>query len=338
MKTNPVAILISDVHYNINTLKLADAAMQMAIDEANKLSVPLIVAGDLHDTKANLRGECVNAMLSTFSKLHADNDCYVLVGNHDKINEKSEEHSLNFLRDRATLINSYYYMADLNIHLLPYYHSISDLRRQLSLIPTKETIIMHQGLSGTNSGDYIQDKSAIIPKDVAGLRVISGHYHTRQTIELPNGGEWDYIGNPYTLNYAEASDPPKGFQVLYDDGHLEFVPTNLRKHIVIEHTISTNEFKRSSYLPHNDEDKVLVRVHGTKEQLAIFDKMEWMRREGIIFQVARFDLVPLDTQSSTNVRKSSTQSELLDSIIDSLVNTSTECKLRLKDTWKTLCE
>ena len=71
MKTNPVAILISDVHYNINTLKLADAAMQMAIDEANKLSVPLIVAGDLHDTKANLRGECVNAMLSTFSKLLA---------------------------------------------------------------------------------------------------------------------------------------------------------------------------------------------------------------------------------------------------------------------------
>ena len=59
----PTAVLISDVHYSLQTLPLADKVMRMAIDKANSLGVPLIVAGDLHDTKANMRAECVNAMI-----------------------------------------------------------------------------------------------------------------------------------------------------------------------------------------------------------------------------------------------------------------------------------
>ena len=78
---NPRAVLISDVHYNLQTLPLADAAMRQAIQKANELQVPLIVAGDLHDTKANLRGECINAMLETFNT--CEQDIYFLIGNHD---------------------------------------------------------------------------------------------------------------------------------------------------------------------------------------------------------------------------------------------------------------
>jgi hypothetical protein len=42
----PIAVIISDVHYNINTLEVADKAMRMAINRANILNIPLIVAGD----------------------------------------------------------------------------------------------------------------------------------------------------------------------------------------------------------------------------------------------------------------------------------------------------
>ena len=51
---SPIAVLISDIHYNINTLPVADAALRQAIAKANELDVVLIVTGDLHDTKANL--------------------------------------------------------------------------------------------------------------------------------------------------------------------------------------------------------------------------------------------------------------------------------------------
>ena len=102
MQRKPVAVLISDVHYNLNNLKLADAAMRQATDKAQILGVPFIVAGDLHDTKANLRGECVNAILETFS--HLKLKALVLVGNHDKINEKSEDNALGFLEGHVNFI------------------------------------------------------------------------------------------------------------------------------------------------------------------------------------------------------------------------------------------
>ena len=37
----PVAVIISDVHYSLKTLELADAAMRLAIAKANNLDVPV---------------------------------------------------------------------------------------------------------------------------------------------------------------------------------------------------------------------------------------------------------------------------------------------------------
>ncbi|MES1987480.1 MAG: metallophosphoesterase, partial [Pseudomonadota bacterium] len=87
--------MTADVHYSVPTLPLADAAVRQAIDKPNELNVPLIVAGDLHDTKANVRGECMIAMRKTFCK--AITSVVILRGNHDALNEKSQEHSLCFL-------------------------------------------------------------------------------------------------------------------------------------------------------------------------------------------------------------------------------------------------
>lgn len=320
-RKHPRAILISDIHFNIQTLDLASNALRQAIDKSNILNIPLIVAGDIHDSKANIRGECIKAMLDTFEL--ATIKPYVIVANHDRINERSPEHSLEFLRNAVTLIeqptNKF-----LGLWLLPYDHDADNLRKFLKTISKGRTLIMHQGIQGSNSGDYIQDKSAITKEDAAGFRVISGHYHTRQTIVLPDGGQWDYIGNPYTLNFGEANDPPKGFQVLYMDGSLEFIPTNLRKHIIYDMGYS-DEYKPS----HNSNDLAWVKIRGTKEQLARVSKQD--------FSNVKLDLIPTDTKTSTKGLSSSLlQFEVLDSIIGSLSDTSTERKERLKKLWKDL--
>ena len=59
----PIAVLISDVHYNKNSLKLADTAMRLAAAKAHGLRVPLIVAGDLHDTKGHIDAACANSLI-----------------------------------------------------------------------------------------------------------------------------------------------------------------------------------------------------------------------------------------------------------------------------------
>lgn len=326
----PVAVLISDVHYSVPTLKLADAAMRQAITTANELCVPLIVAGDLHDTKANLRGECVNAMLETFSR-HRNVIKYVLRGNHDAINEKSKEHSLNFLRNEVILIDIP--RQGPCGYLIPYHYDPDELRVYLKTIPKGSTIIMHQGITGSKSGDYIQDKSAILPEDVAGLRVISGHYHARQTISLPDGGQWDYVGNPYTLTYGEANDPPKGFQILMSDGSLKFVPTNLRKHIVVETDVAGLEIYRFTGSRPNKDDLLWVKITDTRENLSALSRKKVS--EILNIESFKLDLIPIDTKSQI-ATKNLTQGSLLDSLIDSLTNTSDDRKVRLKDKWKTL--
>lgn len=339
MVTNkkPISVLISDIHYNINTLALADAATRQAISTANELGVTLVVAGDLHDTKANMRGECVNAMIETF-KL-CERPAAILVGNHCRLNEKAPAHSLNFLAPYAMIVDEPKYLHPIG-KLIPYQHDTKDFLREVRATPIGHLIICHQGISGSSSGEYIQDKSAISPDDVAGRRVISGHYHTRQSILLPGNCAWNYIGNPYTLNYAEATDPPKGYQVLYDDGILEFKPTNLRKHVVIDYSrvLKTPEWDlmlTDHCTKLGQDDLVWVKVRGTKESLQSVTKDKVGRLIGK--DSFRLDLIPTDTTTEVpDARLNLAQGPLLDSLIDSLSNTSDNRKSRLKSLWKAL--
>lgn len=328
----PTAVLISDVHYSLSTLWLAEAAMRQAIIKANELKVPLIVAGDLHETKANLRGECVNAMIETFKLCNAPP--YILIGNHDRLNEKAPEHALNFLKEHAVIID---YRTSKPLkgigYFIPYAHDAQDLKDYLKTLPDGSQIIMHQGIQGSNSGEYFQDKSAIQHSDVSNFRVISGHYHARQDIKTgrPRKGSvglYSYIGSPYTMTFGEANDPYKGFQILMNDGTLEFVSTNLRKHVIVE--IDENKRIRTGHIGVND--LVWVKARGTKTWLSKISK-ESFKAHGVPIDF-RLELIPTDDIPTPKIA-AKTQAELLDTIID---KQSIDNKTHLKSLWKQLCE
>lgn len=337
MKETPIAVLISDIHYNLNTLDLADKAMNMAIDKAEELVIPVIVAGDLHDTKANLRAECVNRMLKTFSRMTSED--VILIGNHDKINEKSEGHSLEFLKALdVTVENQPTIHPRTGLHLIPYQHDTEVLRNYLKSCPKGSTIIMHQGLTGAAPGEYTQDKSAISYEDVRDFRVISGHYHTRQDIRTGRPqrggvGLFSYIGNPYSLNFGEASDPDKGFQVLYADGSLEFVPTNMRRHIVFN--MASNEIGPQTILSYNAEDLLWLKVTGTKEELARLNREIIIAKLDIKATSVRIDMIPIETLvSSQLIETTLSKDQTLDNLIDSESTITVEQKVRLKQLWR----
>lgn len=335
MTAKPIAVIINDIHYNLNTLPVADAAMRKAVAKANELKVTLIVAGDLHDTKANMRAECINAMISTF-KL-CDSPPYFLVGNHDKTNERDSKHALNFLHQFGPVIDRPVKDSKLGFYLVPYNHDPEELKSYLKTLPARSRLIMHQGIQGSNAGDYIQDKSAITAEDVSGMRVISGHYHSRQDIKLPDEGLWTYTGNPYTLNFAEAEDPEKGFHVLMSDGSLQFIPTNLRKHVVISVNCDYNlivQYNMNSKV--KPSDLVKVNLIGTKEQVSKYTK-ERIIKDFRLVQSFRLETTITDISNRAIADKPQSQSELLDSIIDSKGFTP-ECIGRLKQKWRDLCE
>lgn len=334
MKSEPLAVLISDIHYSLQTLELADKVTRMAMAKAFEKQVPLIIAGDLHDTKANWRAECMNALVKTFNNgILNSNDIYIMVGNHDRINEKSPEHSLNFLREYANIVDQPCYKPyGLDLYMLPYNHDSKDLVKHLSSIPKGSTLIMHQGLKNALAGDYIQDHSAISTQDVAGFRVISGHYHNRQTIKLPGNGTWDYLGNPYTLNYGEANDPPKGFHVLYNDGSLEFIPSNLRKHMVYKTTYDElYSYDNPPPLANNSEDPIWIKITGPQNKLAKLTRYEVEEILGYVD--FKLELIPNDITTDVAYSTNKSPNEALDDTIDSS-NLDGAQKNRVKVLWK----
>lgn len=302
----PIAVIISDVHFNLATLEVASFCLEKAIQKANELNVTLIVAGDLHDTKANLRGECVKRMLDLF---HLCKDAVILRGNHDAINERSEEHSLEFLRSIHQVIDAPLYFPYLKIYFIPYFHDTAALRQHLKIIPPGSHIIMHQGLAGALPGGYAFDKTALNHEDVAPFKVLSGHYHEGQTIN-----DFTYIGNPYTLDFSEAKHPAKGFIVLYEDFTISRIPCYARKHTVINITIDELAILRNR--PSSSQEELyLVKVEGPLRELKQLKK-EYIKEMLNLPESFKLDLIPTDKETSLPKVKNRTTVQLFNDLVE----------------------
>ena len=332
----PVVVVISDIHFTPTALELASKALMQALDKASELKVPLIVNGDTLDTKAIIRGECSNRLISILQD-YPQVFVFFNTGNHDLLSEKGKESALNFLSPYATVVSCAVEIIP-NCYMIPYQNSPEAMLSILSEIPKGSTLFVHQGIHGSNMGHYVQDKSALSKEAFADFRTISGHYHMRQDIKCgrPRKGAiglFSYVGNPYTQNFGEAGDPEKGFQVLMDDGSLQFVPTNLRQHVVAEIVAGTDtNTLREICRP---EDLLWLKVTGTHSQLAGVDKQKLA--EVLPVKGFKLDKIPTDSpklNDKLNDKKLS-QSEMLDAIIDNMAETS-EQKAYLKTLWREL--
>jgi len=326
--SKPIAVVISDIHFNINTLELATQALEHAITTAEQLNIPLIVAGDLHDTKAIVRAEVANVLCKTFK--HTTTPCYIISGNHDRISEKHEEHGLNYLRPYADIVDTStgININGINLELLPYFHDLDYLQTYLKVIPKGTITIMHQGFQGAWMGDYIQDKTSLPLSAVEHLKVITGHYHKHQTL-----GTVTYIGSPYTITFGEANDGDKGYLVLHSDGSYDRKILKLRKHVIIEGIGDEEGFllewaKIEELQP---EDLVWVKIKGPKSCLDKINKVEFgkavLKRDNF-----KLDLIPIDAPDLHIQHEKMTDDKIFDSIIDNL-NDSLDYKEYLKRTY-----
>lgn len=335
----PVAVLISDEHYTPSSLPLAHAAMTQALRKAEELQVPLISCGDLLDSKAIIRAECANALIELFGE--AKTRIIVLVGNHTLINEKGTTHSLNFLKPYADVIQSPIKDPQLGIWFIPYQSSPDKFLEILKGIPNGSTIIAHQGVVGGDLGHYVKDSGAI-PKDaLADYRTILGHYHKAQDIKCgrPRKGAIglaSYVGTPYTASFAEANDGPKGFRILWSDGILESVPTNLRKHIILEMNVINEGLPLRPGLILNKEDLLWIKATAPASVLAKLNK----KAIGMSLPMGenfKLDKIPTESPKDTQERKELKDTELLDKIIEDLNESQSQKKI-LKDLWRQLLE
>lgn len=328
MSKRPIAVVISDVHFNMFTLSLASASLRAAVLKAEELSAPLIIAGDLHDTKALLNGKCVKTILDILRNVTVS--VYVLVGNHDKLNERSEEHSLEFLRPYACVVDSPIHIPGV-AYLIPYQHDTEVLKNILAnaKLNCHQRLIMHQGVIGGSMGEYVTDKTSLSPNDYKGFRVISGHYHRHQFVQIPEGS-WEYIGTPYTVTAAEAEDGPKGFQIINSDFSMTQVPLTLRKHVTVERTVTTV----LDPIPELKPDDILwLKVTGSYSELELLNKKQ-IGLKHLGHQNFKLDPVYTDGPKADEMDIGSLKAEeLIDLMIDEAEEPKTE-KAALKKLWR----
>lgn len=314
---NASAVLLADVHYALSTLELADSSVRQGIDEAARLAVPLIIAGDLNDTKDILRGKCANAMIESMKYAKTKGvKVYILIGNHDLLNEKGDAHSLNFLRPYATILDTpgKLVIPGLTAYYIPYQNELGKVRRAFEAIPKGELVIMHQGILGAYMGEYVVDKTSVAPEELVDWKVISGHYHRHQTV-----GTVTYIGSPYSTTFAEAGDGVKGFQILFENGSMRQVPTNLRKHTIIETDILTcteaNEAGADPFPIPGVTDVIWVKLSGPAVELDQISKKQF----GLAWfghQNYRLDRIPTDVEVKLEKLETMTPDEMIDELIE----------------------
>lgn len=335
----PKAVIISDIHFTPATLELASSALRQAKSKAVELKVPLVLAGDTLDTKAIIRGECANRLIDIFTDREQAPETYVIVGNHDRFNEKGEEHSLNFLKPYVGVIQTPMFMPSLAAWLIPYQSDVELLSAFLQRLEPGGLLIMHQGVSGGEMGHYVQDKTALPKEAYSNFRVISGHYHRAQDIKCgpPRRtamGLFSYVGNPYSLTFAEANDGPKGFQILYADGLMEQVPTNLRKHVIAQ--IGVGGVSGPDRLDEvagklNPSDLLWLKVIGPYAELHKIKKSSIAEIIGI--NSFKLDKIYTDSTKLETSTEKMTDAQVLDAVIDSTDDTS-ETKAELKALWR----
>lgn len=321
MTSTCLAILISDVHYALSTLELADSSMRQAIDKAKEFGTPLIVAGDLNDTKDILRGKCANAMIKTLEYARdLGVKVYIMVGNHDLLHEKADAHSLNFLRPYATIIDE---PTDLELknrqvlHAIPYQNNVESLQAILATKREGDWLLMHQGVMGAYMGEYAVDRTSLPKEAFADFRVISGHYHRAQDIKCgrPRKGAvglFSYIGSPYTTTFAEANDGPKGYRVLCSDGILSSFPTKLRKHVIVERTTEDIMDPIPGVSP---GDVIWLKVSGPSVELdQLSKKAIGLHHFG--HQNYKLDRLSTDVESRLDEIEKMTPEEMIDALIE----------------------
>lgn len=324
---NKLAVLISDIHFSVNNLQLASESLKAAIDKSNELKVPLIVAGDLNDSKAIIRAEVANRLIELFGL--AKQEIFILVGNHDLINEKGIGHGLNYLWPYAKIVDKPV-LIDQGLTLVPYYSDLEALKTLLKMLRPEYPLIMHQGFRGAFMGDYIQDKTSIEISEVKDYRVFSGHYHRHQTL-----GTVTYIGSPYTITFGEANDGPKGFISINSDGTFERHILHLRKHITIELEAATafNPSFESPLYYLKPEDLLWIKLKGAKSLLDAINKKQIAEKivGHMNFKLEKIITENEDKPSETII--SLTDKQQFDALIDSLEDTEAH-KQNLKVLWR----
>ena len=288
----PFAIAVTDVHLDKGNSDLVKDIFRQLVALCLERGVnDVICAGDVFTSRSGQPLECLSAWQEILSYLQENNiRLQAIPGNHDKTDGNDECSYLDvysgFQLHREASFHNFGSNRDIAVHFIPYFGTdrwMEELawldanvkKRRLNILVT------HVAFNGVHNADGSEVADGIAPSAVSAYdAVICGHYHDRSKV----GKNIHYIGSAYQNNYGEGS-VDKGFAVLYEDGSIEYVPSQFPRYI--KETIQANDRETLVNLLEKYGDKegrvdhIRFEFVGAKADLERLDVTEFQTRYGI---------------------------------------------------------
>lgn len=238
MKKKAVAVAITDVHLTKDNGDLVKDIFRQAVDVCRDYGVNcLINAGDCF---SNRSGQPLST-LTDFQDIvdYLDEEgitMFVIPGNHDKTDPDSERSYLDLydkpnirLFRKATVVSI---APNVLFTFIPYFKDgkwLEEFERIEESLNYNKVLVMitHSGFDGVRNNDGSVVDSAIKPSMFEAFDMVYiGHYHDASFI----AENIRYLGSAYQNHFGE-NITDKGFNVIFDDGSFEFVPSVFPKYI-----------------------------------------------------------------------------------------------------------
>jgi DNA repair exonuclease SbcCD nuclease subunit len=270
------ALCIGDVHVhtnNIETIKLFIKKIESILQQDDTIDI-VILMGDILHTHERLHTVSFNTATDLFSCVSKLRPTYILVGNHDYINNSqflSTNHWMNCFKtynnitivDKAIRIN----IKGTDITLCPYVPEgrFVEALNTVDGWKTSKCIFGHQTLNGAKMG-------AIVAKDVEEWNdeypmLISGHIHDKQLVK----DNLLYTGSCIQHAFGESHDKTILRVNINDTIKYTEIDLGLRKKRIIY--IDTDKLSQFELPPESDTEYKIT-VSGSNEEFSKFKQTQ----------------------------------------------------------------
>ena len=201
-------LLIGDPHFKINnfeqTEKLHNEILQLIKENSYDF---VVILGDILDTHEKIHVQPLCRAVNLITDISKLIKVYVLIGNHDRINNEdflSSLHPFTGLKNINNIVIVEDIIKEKNFIFVPYvppgkfFQALEKINFDYD--NTKQIIFAHQEFRGAQMGAFLSEKGDIWPQNYP--TVFSGHIHDFQIIQQ----NIIYTGTPFQHGYSDNQD------------------------------------------------------------------------------------------------------------------------------------
>lgn len=280
MKT-PIALYLTDTHLKESNQELIFDIFEQAVSVCKENDIDRIFhAGDFFTSRTSQSLSNLLIFGDVLEMLKKNGiTIFGIAGNHDKTNQDSERSYLDIFRKHKnfTVIRGQevFSFNGVTVGFLPYFTKsytkrLKTLEKMAKTLDNDSNILItHIAFNGAVNNDGSVVDESVKTKSVRFWdKVLVGHYHDSNSFK-----NIIYTGSSYQSNFGERLDD-KGFQLIYNDASLEFIPSKYPKYIKVKLEMSDDIENEIELYENENGDNLRFIFQGDKHDLHKVDRQK----------------------------------------------------------------